>query len=139
MININELNEKDFQSALKDLMGVNTKFIDILYNDEKNIIGIKYQNKEKINHLMIDNPDFILWLYKNNIDITSHLKYLVSDYFEIDEMNSILFEFVMEINRIIKLRAQNINILIEKYSDDDMLKNILEEIIIKQKELINKI
>lgn len=88
---------------------------------------------------MIDNPDFILWLYKNNIDITLPLKYLVSDYFEIDEMNSILFEFVMEINRIIKLRAQNINILIEKYSDDDMLKNILEEIIIKQKELINKI
>lgn len=144
MIDIKTLNEQDFQNALNHVIIENdTKFINTITNEKDDIIGIKYihLNKSDIEprYLSIGDPDLISWLYEKDVNIKESLQKLRAEYYQIDELNSILFEYVMEINRIIKMRGENIINLIDKYQNDETLSFIFKEILNQQKELIKKL
>lgn len=137
MKKIEELTAEDCQSFLNELFeDVDTKFEKFTtLPSESNEMGIDYSIKSMdMNkcHISISNPDLLIWLYHNEIDMTIPLKQLKYEYNDMDETNSILFEYAIEIGRIIQK---------EHYSTDkrENLNMIMESIEKIQKDLVNKI
>lgn len=128
-----ELTPDECQTFLNEMFeDVETKFEKLIL--EPNDMAIEYSvksiNMDKC-YLSFSNPDFLLWMYKHDFDITSPLKYLKYEYNEMDETNSILFEYAMEVGRII----QNSH----KEFDYEQTDHTLIEIEKLQKDLVKKI
>lgn len=108
MKNLGELTNDECQDYLRNTFGDDAKFIRLI-SDSKDIDanGIEYElsDKYKFNEskrvLYFSNPDVISWLYKNDVDISLPLKQLKSEFIDLDETNSILFEYAMEVNKIL--------------------------------------
>lgn len=106
-----EITLEDYQSFLKNKFNDNFVYINSS-NSIKN--EITYKINDKIGTLSFSDPDFILWLYEKEYDITSPLKNLILDYIEIDEFNSVLFEYAMEVNRLINKTNNSDNFKIKE-------------------------
>jgi len=61
---------------------------------------LKPENKQKY-IVSFSNPFLLKWFYKHDIDLTMPLETLKYDYTDMDETNSVLFEFAMGVNRVI--------------------------------------
>jgi hypothetical protein len=143
MKKFNELTPEDCQSFLDELFEDDQitfkRVIDEPTMDETP--GIEYTTHEQSDTISISNPELLTWMYQNNVDLTQPLENLKYEYTEMDETNSILFEYAMEINKIIKeysniLDMNNTALLQEMgptYAKD------LDAIMRLQKELINKL
>ena len=145
MKKINELTKEDCQDFLNLYINLKEKdekvnyikdtkieIKDFIINEESRSGIIKYSLNDAHEYTMpICNPYFIEWLYKNDIDITIPLNQLKCDYDELDETNSILFEYAMDVNKILK-DAQQAN---KDLIDIDQI-NKMKKL---QKEMINKL
>lgn len=142
MKRIEELTLDECQTFLDQMFDNSVEFNRIIFeNDCIDGCGLEYKVKshDQLGFVSFSNPDFISWLYDNDIDISFSLKQLKFDYNELDETNSILFEYAMKINGVV-----------EKYKPDFfnqdhnigeyMIKSAaLDEIKLIQKDLISKL
>jgi hypothetical protein len=112
MKQLEDLTKDECQKFLDNLFEEeNVEYIRMVFESEnKNIdcCGIEYNIKNELDskwqHTRIvsfSNPELIIWLYKHNVDITIPLKHMMFDFIDMDETNSILFEYVMSVNKII--------------------------------------
>lgn len=136
MKKINELTKDECQDFLNetfddDSIDFNRLIFDPDFTDDESC-GIEYsvspENKKYI--VSFSNPDLITWLYKHDYDLFWPLQQLSVDYTEIDETNSILFEYAMNVNKIV-------NTYTLPESNDELEK--LNEIKHLQKDLIGKL
>jgi len=110
-------------------------------------IGIEYSIKNDLAPsltkryiISFSNPDLLIWLYNNDFDLTEPLNQLRYDYTEIDETNSVLFEYAMNTNRIISSYSVLENDESVGPMDSYLMKSRgLDQIKGLQKELINKL
>jgi hypothetical protein len=140
MKQIKDLTKDDCQMFLNEMFDNSVEFVEIIFDgvciDE---CGIKYKVKSTINDeesyvgiVPFSNPDIIIWLYKNDIDINVPLKLLKIDFIEMDETNATLFQYAMSVNNILN---EHPNDLIFPTIDANQLDKIRKI----QKELISKI
>ena len=104
MKNLNELTNEEYQSFLDGIFdGVEYTGL-VFETDSVNIdcCGVEYKMKDKIKRILsFSNPELIIWLYSKEVDLSIPLRQLRYDYVELDETNSILFEYAMDINRVL--------------------------------------
>jgi len=145
MKKIEELTPEECQSFLDELFeDVDTKFENIIINPKPGeSMGIEYSiDSMDMNkcYISISNPDLLIWLYNNNVDISVPLEQLKYEYNEMDETNSVLFEYAMEIGRIIQKENAEWKKIDEKTMYKSKFTKEKYEAITKiQKDLINKI
>lgn len=143
MKKLEELTNEVCQKFL-DLSNSGKKFLKLELNENEK--GIMYQMDEKIDLIPFYNFDLINWLYENEYDITLPLKELEYEYVELDETNSILFEYAMGVNMALYKEPleeidsgyNNVNIGIDT-SRLSSSNKIIEKIKKLQQELIEKI
>lgn len=143
MKKFNELTSEDCQN-----------FLDELFEDEhvifKRVVeedspGIEYDAHEYTDNISISNPELLCWMYKNKVDLTIPLNNLKYEYNEMNETNSVLFEYAMDIKKILNEYSDVFNTKREsknEFFDQEMGPTYAKEIemIIKlQKELITKL
>ena len=144
---IEELTKEECQTFLNEMFDESVEFERIIFDgDCTDGCGIEYKTKRRINEdkqnigiVSFSNPELIAWLYENEIDITIPLKQLKIDFIEMDETNSTLFQYAMEINEIVSKYKT------DKYNESHDIGNYmmksaaLDEIKQLQKDLIKKI
>jgi hypothetical protein len=142
MRKIEELTKDDCRKFLMETFeNKNIEFSRLIFRPDftaDESCGIEYNVKNGISSIneqkyvvSFSNPEFLMWLYKNGIDITMPLEQLKYDFAEIDEANSVLFEFAMGVSKIVTSHSTSAE------NDEDVEK--LNEIKSLQKELINKL
>lgn len=140
MKNLKELSNEDYQSFL-DTMFDSVEYTGLIFETEDINIdscGLEYVKKDdssKLKRILsFSNPELIIWLYENDADLSIPLRQLKYDYVEMDEINSILFEYAMNINRVL-----NKNLVVNEVYQGQEEKHKIEAIKNIQKELISKI
>jgi hypothetical protein len=153
MKSIEDLTREDWQDALRVLFDNNSiEYSRTILKPDYNIdesCGIEYSVNNELMPLhkqkcmiSFSNPELLAWLYENDVDLTLPLQQLKFDFIDLDETNSILFEFVMGVNKIINdfsechLKPEETVILHEM---GPVLAEELNKIKELQKELINKL
>jgi len=134
MKKIEELKSEEWQMFL-DMIVKDSSFTQTIMNDvawEYNGVEYTYeQENEKISDFIpFYDPELLLKLYENKIDITVPLEQLKIFYKNIDNTNSLLFEYAMEVNRIINIYEKS-NEHQEKIDEIAEIKK-LNKIIIKR-------
>lgn len=132
MRKIEELKKDDCQIFLDKIFDSNVKFNKLnLECQSIDECGIEYVFNDKNGLVPFSDPDLITWLYNNNFDISIPLFQLKVLYAEMNEINSTLFEYAMNVSDISKV----------KFDGNDILGYIreIEKINNLRKELINKI
>jgi hypothetical protein len=142
-----ELTPEECQSFLNELFDeTDTEFKQLITQPEENM-GIEYSVKSEDFdgghcHVSITNPELLTWMYQHEVDMIMPLTRLKYDYIEMDETNSVLFEYAMEVGKIINEytssdRPEYPNPLLHEmgpvYAKD------LEAIVKIQKDLINRL
>jgi hypothetical protein len=112
MKQLEEIKIDQWQTFINQITQDDTVVTQVLTSEDdlmlNKIIYVYQRDGENItDSVSFSNPDLISVLYKNNIDITMPLNQLKYDYIEMEKTNTTLFEFVMEINRIIKMNKNN--------------------------------
>lgn len=141
------------------------EFLDEIFEDEKvkynkmifdstegdiDCCGIEYQyENESKSIISFSNPELIKCLYKHDVDLTIPLKQLQVDFIDMDETNSILFEYVMGVNRILTNTPKSMELttlvegLLYEKLDQEVINDIeaerTREIRKLQKDLISKL
>jgi hypothetical protein len=145
MKNFNELTPEDCQSFLYELFEDEQVLFKRIIEEKTEDPGIEYETHDSMDTISVSNPDLLCWMYKNNVDLTMPLNNLKYEYNEMDEMNSVLFEYVMEINKILnRIYARN-KFYLKDFKNEQNQKiwhiysKDFEDMMIIQKELINKI
>lgn len=115
MKKIEELTSEECQIFLNEMFeDINAKFERIILDPLNEKTGIEY-SVESMDmgkcYIPISNPDLLIWLYKQDVDITEPLNYLKYDYNEMDETNSILFEYAMEIGKEIQKEREHLYLI----------------------------
>jgi len=150
MKKIEELTNDECQSFLNELFeDVDIKFEKIITEpNQDDTMGIEYSIESmdmKNCYISVSDPDLLIWLYNNDVDISVPLEQLKYEYNEMNETNSILFEYAMEIGRIIQKDAEEPKNLNWQETHDKLMtlgnpiKEKYDEIKKIQKDLINKI
>jgi len=134
MKKIEELKSEEWQMFL-DMIVKDSSFTQTIMNDvawEYNGVEYTYeQENEKISDFIpFYDPELLLKLYENKIDITVPLEQLKIFYKNVDNTNSLLFEYAMEVNRIINIYEKS-NEHQEKIDEIAEIKK-LNKIIIKR-------
>ena len=138
MKRLNELTIDECQIFLNEIFeDDNVKFNKMIFetNKEGDIgCGIEYQyENEHKNVIPFSNPDLITCFYKHDVDLTIPLKQLRVDFIDMDEKNSILFEYAMDINKVLRQHGPINKTFREAfYSGMDKIEKL-------QKELIDKL
>ena len=112
MKKIEELNNVDWQDFLTRMFDNTVEYSRTIlspnYSKDESM-GIEYFHENELastihqkNIISFSNPELISWLYENEVDLTLPLKQLKYDFIDLDETNSVLFEFVMGINKVMK-------------------------------------
>ncbi len=141
MKRIEDLTREDCQEFLNEMFDNSVEYTKTIYEaDEIESCGIEYNAKDDVTPchnekclVSFSNPELISWLYKHDVDLTTPLQQLKYDYIEMDETNSILFEYAMNINKVL-----NENIPDDLYQGQGNKKKI-ERIKETQKDLISKL
>jgi hypothetical protein len=146
MKTIEELTKDECQEFLTENFEGSVEFSKLIFDPnfaDDESYGIEYtivpENKKYI--VSFSNPDLLIWLYKHDFDMIRPLRQLAVDYTEIDETNSVLFEYAMNINRVMN-DYSNANVVNERAVLQELGPLFAEEINkIKelQKELISKL
>ena len=112
MKKIEELNKIDWQDFLDRMFDNTVEYSRTIlspnYGKDESC-GIEYLHKSEListihqkNIISFSNPELISWLYEHEVDLTLPLKQLKYDFIDLDETNSVLFEFVMGVNKVMK-------------------------------------
>lgn len=141
MKKLNELTKEDCQSFLDELFeDSNAEFKDLILPESNEMIsGIEYSIKSEDfdggdRYVSISNPELLTWMYEHDVDISTPLTQLKYEYNEMDETNSILFEYAMEIGKILN-EPQAPEARYSGSEEKEKIKKIKD----LQKSLINKI
>lgn len=101
MKSLTELTKEEYQSFLNDIFDGSVEYNGLKLESNNDGIEYLFKSDESVRLISFSNPELISWLYKKDVDITIPLKQLKYDYVEMDESNSILFEYAMDVNRLI--------------------------------------
>jgi hypothetical protein len=133
MKKIEELTKDECQIFLNEIFDDGVEFSDI------NESGIEYTVKGNKRLLTFSNPELLILLYENDIDLTKPLEQLRCDYMEMDETNSTLFEYVMEVNGVINNVDPVFESIAMKEVADEWRSDEFRKIRKLQKDLISKL
>jgi hypothetical protein len=116
MKQLNEIKIDQWQTLINQIRQDDTVVTQVTVdNNDLMLNEIKYvyqkDGENVTDSVSFSNPDLISLLYENDIDITMPLNQLKYDYAEMEKTNTTLFEFAMEINRVIKINKSNNEII----------------------------
>lgn len=110
MRNLEDVKSEEWQEYI-NIIAKGAKFKQTIFNNQADstfeIAGIEYEynyENESVSDLIpFCEPTLITKLYENNIDITMPLQQLNIIYTEMDKTNAVLFDYAMNVNRILNM------------------------------------